>query len=600
MSIEASATFPGRPPSALDWRLFAFGFPLVLLVLGLSTGDVVAGTLQIAAIAMFLWATLLLFSAQREGVGFEVAFVPLAPHYVQACVQLCIYLYWGWYWRPVYDHAVLILAQLVFAYSLDLMLSLTRRRKWVLGFGPFPIILSTNLFLLFRPEWFYLQFALVAVGILGKEFIRWERDGRNTHIFNPSAFTLFVFSVFLILSGNTSWTFAEEIATTLNRPPDIYLQIFLLGLVVQYLFAVTLVTLAAALSLVVLNVVYQQLTGVYFFIDSSIPIAVFLGLHLLVTDPATSPRTAAGKALFGVLYGAGVFGLYGLLGLFGAPTFYDKLLCVPVLNLMVPWIDAAARKLRAYPLGELIGFSEITRKANLTHMAIWILVFSVMLGTAFVGPGHRGNDTAFWIDACKEQRRNACTVLLDIYRAECGTGASSACGKGAALLQQQPELADRVETGKFLARGCDVGNRQVCALFRAHMAGDQGQAMASACDQGDAVACYVSGLVAMNGVGVERDALAAAGFWRLACDGGWARACGDLGEAFLIGKGVSADPRSALGFFTRACDAGFQPSCTTLGLMYRRGHGVDQDIERGNELIQGACDSGWTLACDQL
>ena len=41
----------------------------------------------------------------------------------------------------------------------------SRRDKWVLGFGPFPIVLSTNLFLWFRDDWFYLQFALVALGL---------------------------------------------------------------------------------------------------------------------------------------------------------------------------------------------------------------------------------------------------------------------------------------------------------------------------------------------------------------------------------------------------------------------------------------------------
>ena len=48
--------------------------------------------------------------------------------------------------------------------------------------------------------------------------------------------------------------------------------------------------------------------------------AVFLGLHLLITDPSTSPRTVAGKTIFGALYGVGVFALYALLGATGSPT----------------------------------------------------------------------------------------------------------------------------------------------------------------------------------------------------------------------------------------------------------------------------------------
>jgi hypothetical protein len=63
--------------------------------------------------------------------------------------QLSVYAYWGWYWPPVYDFAPLLAAQLVFAYAFDVLLSWTRRGSYVLGFGPFPIIFSTNLFLWF-------------------------------------------------------------------------------------------------------------------------------------------------------------------------------------------------------------------------------------------------------------------------------------------------------------------------------------------------------------------------------------------------------------------------------------------------------------------
>ena len=37
------------------------------------------------------------------------------------------------------------------------------------------------------------------------------------------------------------------------------------------------------------------IAGIYFFYDSDIPIAVFLGLPLLFNDPSTSPRTESGR-----------------------------------------------------------------------------------------------------------------------------------------------------------------------------------------------------------------------------------------------------------------------------------------------------------------
>ena len=103
----------------------------------------------------------------------------------------------------------------------------------------------------------------------------------------------------------------------------------------------------AAISLFVLSTLYSAFAGVPYFLDSEIPAAVFLGLHLLVTDPSTSPRTALGKLIFGVFYGCGVFLLYTLLGALGAPTFYDKLLCVPILNLSVIAIDKIVRSVQS-------------------------------------------------------------------------------------------------------------------------------------------------------------------------------------------------------------------------------------------------------------
>ena len=37
---------------------------------------------------------------------------------------------------------------------------------------PIPIIFSTNLFLWFHDDWFYMKFVMIAVGFLGKEFVR--------------------------------------------------------------------------------------------------------------------------------------------------------------------------------------------------------------------------------------------------------------------------------------------------------------------------------------------------------------------------------------------------------------------------------------------
>ena len=293
----------------------------------------------IAGGALLAWLAWLALRAGRAGLPGFVHVPPRAQHYIQMCCHLSVYAYWGYYWAPVYPYAPLLVGQLFFAYAFDMLLSWTRRQPYGLGFGPFPIVLSTNLFLWFKDDWFLFQFLLIAIGFLGKAFVRWERDGKRVHIFNPSAFTLALFSLVLIVTGTTDLTWAQEINTTFSLGPRMYTVLFLIGLVVMYFFAITPVTAMAAATLFGLSALYSMLTGVPYFVDSEIPTAVFLGLHLLVTDPSTSPRTPLGRAVFGVLYGLGVFGLYALLTALGAPTFYDKLLCVPLLNLMVPSID---------------------------------------------------------------------------------------------------------------------------------------------------------------------------------------------------------------------------------------------------------------------
>ncbi|MBC7983387.1 MAG: hypothetical protein H7Y02_05975, partial [Candidatus Obscuribacterales bacterium] len=386
-----------------------------------------------AAVLLTLQSMLLLRikNTQSQGVSvIRTLQIVLRPqHYVQAAVQLSVYIYWGYHWPPVYDHAVLILAQLVFAYAFDILLSWSRRDNYVLGFGAFPIVFSTNLFLWFKDDWFYLQFLMIAVGFMGKEFVRWQRDGKNTHIFNPSAFTLGLFSIILLATNTSDLTWGQQIASTLTLAPHIYWFLFAVGLVVMYFFSITLVAGMAAATLFILSALHSAITGVPYFLDSEIPAAVFLGLHLLVTDPSTSPRTPLGKAIFGALYGLGVFGLYALLSALGAPTFYDKLLCVPLLNLSVIGIDRFVQSVRSK------GFWSQGRtlwpplSANPTHMVVWIAFFLVMTAAGKTDGKHTGDSLPFWEQACKQNNRNACDRLLQLKSTYCNDNSAWACNE---------------------------------------------------------------------------------------------------------------------------------------------------------------------------
>jgi hypothetical protein len=226
-----------------------------------------------AGIALVVWSAVLFASARRSNRTLVLEFAPRKQHWMQACAQGSVLLYWGWYVPLVYTFLPFVGVQLLFAYAIDSLLSWSRRDRYALGFGPFPVVLSTNLFLWFRLDWFHWQLAMIAVGFLAKELIRWKRDGRLAHIFNPSSFPLAVASLALLLTGTSDVTYGSFIANTQSDPPNIYLLIFLVSLPGQILFGVARMTLVAVVTMYTISLVYFAATGTYLFIDSHIPLS---------------------------------------------------------------------------------------------------------------------------------------------------------------------------------------------------------------------------------------------------------------------------------------------------------------------------------------
>ncbi len=456
--LRVAELTPTAGPSRLV-RLVPLAFSAALAALSLLPvvrgHAALAATLLWAAGALGAWHALLVWRRPDVRAGVVLR----RQHYVQACAQGTILLYWGWYWREVYDAAHLLLAQLLFAYAFDLLLSWSRRGTYTIGFAPVPVIFSINLFLWFRPDWFYFQFLLIAVGFAAKELVRWNKDGRHVHIFNPSSFPLGLFSLGLILTGTTSLTWGQEIATTLNRAPQIYLAIFLVSLPVQLLFGVATMTVAAVATTYLFGLVYFASAGTYYFIDAYIPIAVFLGMHLLFTDPSTAPRTELGRLLFGVAYGLSVIVLYGVLGALGQPRFYDKLLAVPLLNLMIQVIDRLSRTVlrRIDPAAWWRGLAGTRR--NAAWVGVWTVVFVALSAAQGVGDTHRGAQVTFWRQACAADLPNGCRHFGVLVSAFCNNGSGWACNEYGLLLQ--PALRPAPAADAF-RRACDLGSAAGC------------------------------------------------------------------------------------------------------------------------------------------
>lgn len=482
-----------------------------------------------AAAALLAWTAFVFGSAGRQGRVFELEIALRKQHYLQACAQGSVLLYWGWYVPDVYKAAPLIAAQLVFAYGVDTLVNWSQREKYALGFGPFPVVFSINLFLWFKPEWFYLQFLMVAFGFAAKDWIRWQRDGRTVHIFNPSAFTLALFSVALLLTGKSDITWGRNIAITQFYPPHMFLVLFLIGLPGQILFGVTTMTMAAVVTTYLFGILYFAATGVYFFYDSYVPIAVFLGMHLLFTDPSTSPRTELGRLIFGALYGLSTVALYYLLWLAKLPTFYDKLLQVPLLNLSVQLIDRATRSsaLRTFD-PSAIGRSLAPRMRNLAYVSAWTLVFTAMSAAQGVGDRHPGQWLPFWQRACAEGRRGSCDFLTARLSAHCEGGSGWACNEASVLKARssapgensnKPEMADAVGS---LERGCALGFKPACENVLKMLRGSQPESAPPVLDD------YPIILRGSKQAVTDRSPAA---LYAIACGQGWSDACGRGAQA---------------------------------------------------------------------
>jgi hypothetical protein len=463
----------------------------------------------------------LLVSAVRRHRLFTLEIVPRKQHYVQACAHASIFLYWGWYWPPVYQFAHLIAAQLFAAYAFDSILSWSRRDGYSLGFGPFPIVFSTNLFLWFKPDWFYLQFLMIAFGFAAKEFIRWNKDGRQTHIFNPSSFSLTVFSLALLVTGSTDITWGREIAITQFYPPHMYLFLFLIALPGQFLFGVTTMTMSAVVTTYLFGLAYYAVAGTYYFYDSYIPIAVFLGMHLLFTDPSTAPRTELGRLIFGALYGLSTVALYALLGAAGLPTFYDKLLQVPLLNLLIKAIDRAVRSPALRRLDPTLMWHSLQgRRRHLAYIAIWVLVFAGMSAAQGVGDRHRGQWIPFWQEACEQNRTGACQYLAQLHTIYCRAGSGWSCNELGIL--QADRTIDPPAARSSLQHGCELGFEPACANLAAL---ESGGSRATGAPPLEDLPVLLRGSTAPI---TDRDAES---LYTRACGQGWPDSCGRIGGA---------------------------------------------------------------------
>ncbi len=124
----------------------------------------------------------------------------------------------------------------------------------------------------------------------------------------------------------------------------------------------------------------------------------------------------------------------------GLPTFYDKLLQVPILNLSVRAIDRIAVRARALDPTAIVR-ALAPRRRHLAYVSIWTIVFVAISAAGGVGDDHPGQWLPFWKRACADGRPHACRYVADVQAAFCVQGSEWACN--AATRPQETSPAAR-------------------------------------------------------------------------------------------------------------------------------------------------------------
>ena len=124
------------------------------------------------------------------------------------------------------------------------------------------------------------------------------------------------------------------------------------------------------------------------------------------------------------------------------------------------------------------------------------------------------------------------------------------------------------------------------------------------CEQGNASACTMLGVLYHHGYGVEQNHTKAAEFYKKAadffqkgCEGDKTEGCRDLGAAYYHGEGVAKDETKAAQIWQKACDNGEMNSCAAIAVFYDK---VAQDKAKAVQLYEKACDGGISEACYDL
>lgn len=302
---------------------------------------------------------------RRRSMDFQWLESARPTHLLPVALQLTLFIYWGLHDLSVGELLGDLVVQVAFAYGLEAwFLAWRNNGKVQIGASVLPIVGSMNLFVWFLGQDRWVALLTLTLAIASKHLIR--RHGR--HVFNPSALGIAITGALCMVAPETFGFF--DLSHGFNAGPNMVELILILALIAQLRLPIVLVSMGGFIALLLL-------------VDTQIlsrPTAlwgpVFLALCLLITDPATIPKTPVGKLLFGAVYGSLMAVMATGLTAMGENDFFSKVFPLPVVNALVPRFDRWGSRASTWTRGVLEPVH------NRAHVGVWlILVLGVLFGT---------------------------------------------------------------------------------------------------------------------------------------------------------------------------------------------------------------------------
>ena len=188
-----------------------------------------------------------------------------------------------------------------------------------------------------------------------------------------------------------------------------------------------------------------------------------------------------------------------------------------------------------------------------------------------------------------------------------GRGKSEKANRGRGLIAKLfPTYMGRL-AGAFVVGAGLVGDHPAWADFAAGLTAFEAGNYAAAyteweplAQDGDTTAQHNLGLLYLHGLGVPRDAEAAAAWFQSAADQGNAQAQADIGTLHLTGDGVRQSFTLALKWFLLAAQHGHAIAQFNLGLLYESGLGTERNVTEALRWYTASLQNGHDPAYDRL